>query len=930
MTDQDKQIIAFNRGVISKIGHARIDLERYGMSAEEQKNFMPRVLGSMQLRPGVKFLNETNANTNTLSRHLPFIFTEDDTALIEVNEGATMRVIVNDELVFRPDVAATIDNPFFAGSQEQSPPLDWSIDDDPGCTSYVLNADLYLRGSGEGFARCFQTVTVAAPDFGVEHALEITVSRGNCRVRVGSTVQGKEFFEYTLGPGRHNLAFVPSGDFTVELANDDDFNTVVSGCNMDKNNFIEFFTPWSTEAQVRSLRWDQSGDRVYVGCEGVQQKVIERRDLRSWSLVDFVTDDGPFRTQNTGSVSLQVTEISGDYDPNKPGVPGDAAKWVRLVASEPIFETQLQQGVFGPGALFRAESSGQVVTNTKSGAGADVFTDPIRVVGNGDARNVQIFIEGSFTATVKLQFAFDPSGPWNDQGATYNVPTSTTFNDQQDDTIIYYRLACLDADYTSGTVTMTLNYAGGSIVGICRVLQVLDETNARVAILKPFGSIEPTTDWAEGSWSGFRGYPNSVAIHEGRLWWAGRDRIFGSVSDDFESHDDETEGDSGPINRTIGSGAIRVINWMLSMARLILGTTENSANVAGQRMDGNNPLSARSTNFDEPLTPTNFNIKTTSSRGIYVDRTRQRLYELVYDIDIQDFKPTDLSIFAPDFNRAGILQIAVQMKPDIRIHCVRADGTVGVLVYDRAENVISWVDVEIGGPATTVLDVAVLPGLVEDQVYYTIRNSATGNPNYQCLCKWSFEENAIGGLDNYMADLWGQYDDVATGVIPQGAPWLAGSTVTIWGDGAYRGDVVVQADGTIDITGLPDMAAYSNIVYGLQYEGRFKSLKLASIEGIGLLERKRVNKIGFLAQNLHYQGLQYGPDFNNLYDLPLVEKGQETAEDFIWDEYHEDNFGFGGEWDPDSRICLLAQSPKPCTLLAAIAEYQSVERVNRR
>ena len=110
MATQDKELLAFNRGVISKIGLARIDLERMAMSAETQTNWMPRVLGSMMLRPGLEYLNNTQANAKC--RNLPFTFSADDTAVVELT-STRMRVRVDDELIVRPAVTATITNPSF-------------------------------------------------------------------------------------------------------------------------------------------------------------------------------------------------------------------------------------------------------------------------------------------------------------------------------------------------------------------------------------------------------------------------------------------------------------------------------------------------------------------------------------------------------------------------------------------------------------------------------------------------------------------------------------------------------------------------------------------------------------------------------------------------------------------------------------------------
>lgn len=937
MASEDRQFLAFNRGVLSSIGLARIDLERYGWAAAVQKNFMPRVLGSMMLRPGMKFIDYMNITGGIgLTRQIPFIFEEDDTALIEVNENGEMLVRLDDVLLTRPSVATVINNPSFIGTDDDVPP-NWSIDDDANCDSFIKDNSLYLRGSGEGRARTYQTLSVAGGDLNVEHGIRVTVNFGPVRMRVGTTVQGDELADTLLEKGVHQLAFTPVlGDITIEFSNDEDYNVIVAECAIFTGDVL-LTTPWSTADQLRSLRWDQSADRVYVAADGVPQKVIERRfDGRSWSIVDFTTRDGPFRVQNTSAITLTPSAIQGGYNPGPPV--GAVQEYVTLTASDSVFKTEHQGGAFGPGALFRIASAGQNVTDNQ-GSAVDVFTNPIRVTGTEDAREFGIIIEGTFTATARLQFSFSPDGPWNDQGLTWTVATSTTYKDGQDNQIIYYRLAALGVDWSSGSMTMTLTYTGGSITGIARITDVVSDTVARVEVLRPFGAITPSKDWWEGSWSGFRGYPSAVALHEGRLGWAGEDRIWLSVSDDFESHDDEVEGDSGPINRTIATGAIRVINWMLSMARLIMGTTENSAAVAGQRIDGNNPLSARSTNFEEPLTPFNFNIKTTNSRGVYVDRTRQRLYELVYDIDIQDFKPVDLSIFAPDYNRAGILQIAVQMKPDLRIHCVRADGTVGVLIYDRAENVMAWVEVELGGPGNWMVeDAAVLPGITEDQVYYTVKafNSVDGEERY--LLKWSLEEEAIGGLNNYIADAWIQYDGAPINTMT-GINHLAGQTVCVWADGGYAGTGTVTQFGTpgeLDLSTLElngetnDISGSSNVIVGLQYTAQFQSTKMASLEGIGLLEEKKIDKIGFIAENLHYQGLRYGPTFDQLYDMPLVEESQITPADTVWPEYHQGDFAFGGEWKSDSRVCLQAEAPKPCTLLAAIAEFQSLRTSGRR
>lgn len=906
---RSKNLLAFNRGVISDIGLARIDLERMLMSASEQRNFMPRVLGSMMLRPGLEFID--NTNLNDFARNIPFIFQQDDKALIEMTEG-DMRVRINGELLSRFDVATTIANSLFETPGHAA----WAdTSDAAGVASITGSGHVLLKGNETDFGRVEQTVTVDPADQGVEHGLRIVVTEGPVLLKVGTTSGDDDLLEgVRLTRGRHSLAFTPSvGTIYISLANELLYNAWVNECAIEQGGIpLVIPTPYS-EADLPFLRWDQSGDVIYLACKNgdsdsainAQRLMkIERRGTgRSWSLVDYFPEDGPFRIQNTTGLTLTPSGLVGD---------------ITITASEPLFKQEHATHR----SLWRIASQGQVVTQSISAE--DTWTSPIRVTGNDAAREFGILITGTFTATVSLQFAFDEAGPWNDQGQTWTSPVSTNYDDGQDGQIIYYRIGVKTGDFTSGPLEVQLTYTGGSIQGIARTRFFTSETVIQAQVLQDFGATGPSSDWWEGEWSQRRGYPTAVAIHEGRLFWGGNDKIWGSVPDGYESFDDENTFDDGPISRQIGSGPIRVINWLVSMGRLMMGTTDNSANIGIAKMDGNHPLGARSNSFDEPMTPTNFNIKTISSRSVFVDRTEQRLYELVYDIDQQDYKSLDLSVFAPSFNEIGIRQIAVQMKPDIRVHCVRNDGTVGVLVYDRLENVICWCDVASDAAGGEIEDVAVLPGRQEDEVYYTVKRTIDGFITQRHVCKWALESEARGGTVNKMADSFVHYSGVATDMpFTTELAHLRGETVTIWADGRYVGTDLVTPAGALQ-NRLEVPAA--EVVAGLEYQGRYRSVKLAELEGFGLLERKRVTRVGFVAKWLHHLGLRYGPSFDKLVGLPQVENGKNVAPDTIWEDYHEDDIAFGGDWDADSRICLQATAPLPVTLLAAIAVVESIEK----
>jgi hypothetical protein len=917
-----KQLLAFNRGVVSKIGLARIDIDRMQMSCEQMLNWIPRVLGSMMLRPGLGFIE--NSRSNNFCRNIPFIFSADDTALIEMTTGS-MRVRIDDQLINIAGHSTTIGNDDF--NVGLSP---WVDDSDTGGTVSAISLG-YVRLSGDGtnFGRIYQAVNVSGIfDEDVEHHVFVDVTHGSVQFKIGTSVGNDDLLAQTrLGRGKHYLEFTPpAGDFYVTIANETIYWAEVVECSIATGGPLEILTNYSSN-DLPFLRWTQSGDVMYLACKngdttGLSRnaeilKKIERRGTgRSWSFVTYEPEDGPFLVQNVSGLTLRPAALNGN---------------TTLIAEEggnPVvnFFDNVRHVNDYMGALFRIASNGQTVT--KQISSADDWTDPpIRVTGSENARQFQIIIEGTFTATVKLQFAFSPDGPWNDQGQTWTSPVNTTYNDGQEGSIIYYRLGVDAGDYTSGTVTATLVYANGSIEGIARVTGWTNGATAQIAVLSPFGSLDASKDWWEGAWSFKQGFPTAVELHEGRLAWAGNDKVWMSESDAYENFSDTTEGDAAAIDKQIGSGPIRFIHWLLSMGRMMIGTADNSANIAAAKMDGNNPLSARSSNFDEPLTPFNFNIKQSSPKAVFVDRTEQRLYEMLFNVETQDYSAIDLSIFAPDYNEVGITQIAVQMKPDVRVHCVRSDGSVGILVYDRLENVICWCEVTSPGAGGEVEDVAVLPGKVEDQVYYTVKRTINSSTERH-ICKWAQESEARGGTINKLADSFVQYSGAPTTTpFTTELVHLQGETVIIWADGLYVGTDVVTVGGAL-LTPLE--VAASEVVVGLGYTARFKSAKLGEMDGIGLLERKKVNRLGFIAKWMHHFGLKYGPDFTNLRELPQVDNGKAVVDGTIWEDYHEDNFAFGGDWDTDSRICLEANAPLPATLLAAIAEIESVENSGRR
>lgn len=875
----------FNRGIISPLGLARTDIERTAFAAEIQTNWMPRVLGSMMLRPGLKkILN----GGDEYAAYIPLLFSVDDCPLIRILNGR-VQFVVDEAVIELPSVSTTITNGTFTGSL-----TGWTDNDEAGGTSLHHASDaMSLQGDGSNRGIRDQTLTVAAGDTAKQHGLSIKVLRGLVTISVGSTLGDQDVLEETqLGAGDHILSFVP-GATTVYLraASATVFQTLVDSITMSASGAVSIDGPWLT-ADLDNIRYDTSGDVAFIACKGVQQYKITRRGTYSWSVEKFLTIDGPF-----GQINLTPTTIT----------PSALVGNTVLTASKPLFYDGME------GSLVSITSVGQAVTASVSAA--NTFTSSIRVTGVGGARAMGVQVSGTWVGTITLQRSLDEA-TWTD--ITTYTNTSTSYNDSLDNQIIYYRIGFKTGNYTSGTASLTLSVSSGSIKGVVRLHTISSSTSALGDVVQDLGGTSASTDWAFGEWSDLLGYPSAVAFFEGRLWWAGRDKVWGSQSDGFYTFDSDLEGDDAPISRSVGSGPVETINWLLPIRRLVMG---------GQAAE----ISCKSSSFDEPLTPANFNLKASSTQGsapvaaakiddlgVFVQRSGSRVYQMSYDSASFDYVLTDLTALAPEIGRPGIVSVAVQRQPDTRIHCVRSDGTAFVLVFDRNEAVNCLIEIETDG---LILSAIVTPGDEEDAVYYQVLRTAD-EEDYYLLERWALESECLGGDENKTMDSFVEFG--AGSATITGLGHMTGKDVVAYVDGEpLEGPFTVSAMGTIT---LPDAPVTGGCV-GLPYTATLKTTKLAygSQVGTALTKAKKPCRVGFILHKTHRLGLTFGATEARMDTLPAIHKHGTSAE--FYETYDAlDVTCPGGSWDTDSRFVLKARSPYAATVLAAAVVIDEKER----
>jgi hypothetical protein len=894
MADQDVGLLSLNAGEISRKALARIDLAKAKVAAEVQSNWLPEVLGPCSIRPGTAFLDHTKSDL--ASANLEFIYDATTKALL-VCTPLVMRVMVDGVYVTRVSVATAVTNGTFPANLGS-----WTDSDEAGATSAWASAgSVELIGTGTNYAFRDQQVAVAGPDANKEHALRIVVNRGTVRVQVGTAQGLGDYRDDTLAQGTYSLAFTPTTTFWIRFGANTAYGSYLGSITIEAAGTLEVPTPWNTN-DLANIFYDQSGDVLFVaGGRTIQQRRIERRgltttDLHSWGVAHYFTDDGPFRAGNISDVTLTPSGTTGHPT---------------LTASRPIFQSG------HAGALFRLTHSGQ--SATASIGAQNIFTSAVRISGlashnfSASSRSFAITVTGisGTGTTVTLQRSIGAIGSWTDV-ESYTTDTSKTFDDGLDNQIIFYRLGVKTGNYVAGTAVCNLNYSGAAQTGTCRVTDLVSSTVANVDVLAEFGNTTATTDWDEGEWSSYRGFPTAVALHDGRLFWFGGIKEWGSVSDGFNSFDPETVGDAGPINRNVATGGQDGVRAALSLQRLIAFTAQQE-------------ISIRSNSFDEPLTNTAHTARACATRGafrlraikvdqvgIYAGRDGKRIFRLAFDLQKGDYTSKELTRLKQEMCAAGVKSVAVQRQPDTRVWFVLNDGTCAVLTYEPEDEVEAWMPQNTTGSFESV---AVLPGTDEDEVYFTILR---GSSRFiEKLAKRS--EAGIAAISK-VADC---HVFAAGPTASVGFSHMPNTTaVVVWANGVPLPGPFTVAAGAVALGGT-----FSNVTVGLGYTAQLKTAKLAyaAEHGTPLEQQKRIARVGLVMADTVPEGVRIGRDFSHLAGLPRTYKGKPLTAGQTLASWDAVPGSFNGGWDSDSRVCVQVAAPYPCTLMGLVLQQETNE-----
>jgi hypothetical protein len=365
----------------------------------------------------------------------------------------------------------------------------------------------------------------------------------------------------------------------------------------------------------------------------------------------------------------------------------------------------------------------------------------------------------------------------------------------------------------------------------------------------------------EDVWSAGRGWPRSVTFHEGRLYFGGSksrpSTLWGSkvgLFFDFEA----TEGlDDDAVEATLDTNTYNAVVDIISGRDLQIFTTGGEFYVPQNGLD--------------PITPTNFFVKTASRNGIkegiriqqlesgtlFVQRQGKSLNEFAYTDTQATYVTAKISLLAGHLlknpTRLALRRSVATDENDLLLMTNADDGSMAVFSLLRAQNVIApseW---------TTVDGQYVDVGVDIDTIYAVVKRNVNGANVYyvEYFTESSLTDSSkSGGVASTVA-----------------MSHLVSESVNVILDGAVQANQTVPGGGTVTLPRASATSYELGLPISVKAVTMPVDLKLQTGTRIGFKKRiVEVNAIVTETQHMKINGIQIPfRQFGSILDEPVAE-----------------------------------------------------------
>ncbi len=673
MPRTNKIILSLNAGELSPLMDMRTDQNKYQAGCRTMENFFPLIHGGAERRPGTYFANEVKGSG--VARAVSFEYNVEQAYILEFGNQYIR---------------------FYRGRTKES---------DGSTTEAGL-----IVGAAKGSNSAWATATDYI----------------NGDIVEASSVVYRCIWGHTSDSG--------GGDGTggTPAAGANPIQWATSSLTADNYPIYEISSPYLT-ADLFELKFEHSNDVMWITHPDYESRRLSRINLCSFPITEEAFEDGPFLNTNTDTTkTLTASAVTGT------GVTLTATGHAPFVDSATAGHQP--SGTGAPtdksitGCLFKLIHSEeeQSVEHTFTSAGDTSSTLLIYkgvtwdFVTNGTWKG-KIILERSYDETV-----------WETMHSVIsdsNANEKASSTEEVDDA--YFRMRSELGPFSAweGTASCQFSARDNEHIGIVEITDVASTTSATCTVLQTLGSTDATHRWAEGYWSNLRGWPSCVAISpEERLCYAGSTTypltVWGSISGNYTSMKAGDLDNDAFVFTLVGTGNQNAIRWILSRNTLVLGTA------GGEHLLG-------ASSEEEAMTPTNVKAKVQSNYGsanlqallvndaiLFVQRGARKVREMYFSLEKDSYVADDLTVFANHITENQIVDWAYQRTPDPMVWCIRGDGQIAIMSYEKKQNVWSWCRLvtytTLGTVESDFESVAVISTPFEEDSVWVIVNRTIG------------------------------------------------------------------------------------------------------------------------------------------------------------------------------------------------------------
>lgn len=409
--------------------------------------------------------------------------------------------------------------------------------------------------------------------------------------------------------------------------------------------------------------------------------------------------------------------------------------------------------------------------------------------------------------------------------------------------------------FVAGHVGMLFRIRHGATWGYVKVTAVANGTSATADVKKTLGATTASDSFREGALGTKYGFPSVTTFDEARFYLGATNNnpatLWGSKSADFENFAPGSNDDDG-IAATVASNKVNILRWLASSSRaLTVGTLGSEF-----RLEGAN---------DEHLTPSNAHAHSATTYGsravvpvlvdarvLFVQRSGRKLRELSFVDAEQSYRAPNLSLLADHLfpKDTSIIEMAFQADPDPIVWCVRSDGVLLGLTYDRTQDVVGWAAHTTDGVVESI-SVIPHPSLDSDQVWAIVKRTINGSTK-RYVEYFDLKGNPYSAYEQLNTDSALTYDGTQqttltlSAVSGTGVTATAGSSVFAAGDvgkeirvpGGGRAEIVGYTSGTEVTVDVKKTFASASVAAGGW------GIAVFAVAGLGHLEGKTVAVVG--------------------------------------------------------------------------------------